>query len=91
MSEQFIRRSVASNFNLVNKSTCTCLHSCILDFEIYKIHNDLQFYVEFRKDFTRTMPCYDMRCYLDVRAKADMSQLNLPHEPTTKKWKTEKN
>jgi len=25
-----------------------------------------------------------------VRAKADMSQLNLPHEPTTKKWKTEK-
>ena len=35
---------------------------------------------------------YDTRCYFNVRSKADMSQLNLPHgtEPTTKKCKTEK-
>ena len=33
---------------------------------------------------------YDMRCYFNVRSKADMSQLNLPHGTNTKKWKTEK-
>ena len=30
---------------------------------------------------------YNTRCYFNVRLKADMSQLNLPHG--TKKWKTE--
>jgi len=35
---------------------------------------------------------YDTRCYSNVRSKkADMSQLNLPHEPKGNKWKTEKN
>jgi len=24
-------------------------------------------------------PCYDTRCYFNVRSKANMSQLNLPH------------
>jgi len=35
---------------------------------------------------------YDTRCYINVRSKADMSQLNLPHctEPTTKKCKNRK-
>jgi len=33
---------------------------------------------------------HDARCYFNVRSKADTSQLNLPQEPTTKKWKTEK-
>jgi len=35
---------------------------------------------------------YDTRCYFNVRSKADMSQLNLPHgtDTTTKKCKTEK-
>ena len=34
---------------------------------------------------------YDTRCYFNVRSKADMSQLNLPHgTATTKKCKTEK-
>jgi len=30
---------------------------------------------------------YDTRCYFNVRSKADISQLNLPHGPTTKKCK----
>jgi len=31
---------------------------------------------------------YDMRCYFNVRLKADISQLNLPHgKKKTKKWK----
>jgi len=31
--------------------------------------------------FARQLPClrYDTRCYFNVRSKADMSQLNLPH------------
>ena len=33
-------------------------------------------------------PEYDTICYFNVQSKADMSQLNLPHEPTTKTWKT---
>jgi len=33
---------------------------------------------------------YNTRCYFNVRSKADMSQLNLPHVKTTKKCKTEK-
>ena len=33
----------------------------------------------------------DTKCSFNVRSKADVSQLNLPHfEPTTKKWRTEK-
>jgi len=40
------------------------------------------------------LPCimirYDMRCCFNVRWKADISQLNLPHGTKTKKWKTEK-
>ena len=32
----------------------------------------------------------DTRCSINVQSKASMSQLNLPHEPKTKKWKTEK-
>jgi len=31
-----------------------------------------------------------MRCYFNVRSKADVSQLNLPHGTKTKNWKTEK-
>ena len=35
-------------------------------------------------------PVYTSRgCYFNVRSKADMSQLNLPHG-TNNKWKTEK-
>jgi len=30
---------------------------------------------------------YDTRCYFSVRSEADISQFNLPHEPTTKKWR----
>ena len=35
---------------------------------------------------------YDTRCYFNVRSKANMSQLNLPHgtDPTTKKCKNRK-
>jgi len=34
---------------------------------------------------------YDTRCYFNVRSKADMSQLNIPHGTNnTEKWKTEK-
>ena len=33
---------------------------------------------------------YDQRCYFNVRSKANMSQLNLPHGPTTKKCKNRK-
>jgi len=47
--------------------------------------------------FTGRMPnhqCqirYDMRCYFNVRSKADMSQLNLLHvEPTSKKVENRK-
>jgi len=29
---------------------------------------------------------YDTRCYFNVRSKADISQLNLPHGPTNKRW-----
>ena len=32
-----------------------------------------------------TLIRYDTRCHFNVRSKADMSQLNLPHENTTKK------
>jgi len=28
----------------------------------------------------RPIGAYDTRCYFNVRSKADMSQLNLPHE-----------
>ena len=34
-----------------------------------------------------TIRC-DTRCYVNLRWKAVASQLNLPREPTTKKWKT---
>ena len=30
---------------------------------------------------------YDMRCCINVRSKADVSQRNLPHGTKTKKWK----
>ena len=33
---------------------------------------------------------YDTRCYLNVRSKADMSQLNLPHGNNNQMCKTEK-
>ena len=33
---------------------------------------------------------YDTGCYFNVRSKADMSQLNLPHGTNNEKWKTEK-
>jgi len=31
------------------------------------------------QDLEKVMIRYDTRCYFDVRSKADMSQLNLPH------------
>ena len=37
-----------------------------------------------------TLIRYDTRCYFNVRSKADMSQLNLPHENTTKSAKNRK-
>jgi len=33
---------------------------------------------------------YDTRSYFNVRSKADISQLNLPHETKLKKWKRKK-
>ena len=40
---------------------------------------------------TKQLPIYDTRCYFNVRSKADMSQLNLPHETTNlEKQKNEK-
>jgi len=36
-----------------------------------------------------TLICYDTRCYFNVRSKADISQLNLPHG--TDNWKYVKN
>jgi len=30
--------------------------------------------------FCKTVKRYDTRCYFNVRSKADMSQLNLPHD-----------
>jgi len=38
-----------------------------------------------------TLIRYDTRCHFNVRSKADMSQLNLPHENTTKSAKKQKN
>jgi len=34
---------------------------------------------------------YDTKCYFNVRSKADISQLNLPHGTDTKKCKNRKN
>jgi len=36
--------------------------------------------IHFTKDLRRSEPIrYDTRCYFNVRSKADISQLNLPH------------
>jgi len=37
-----------------------------------------------------TLSTYDTTRYYNVRSKADMSQLNLPHGTDNEKWKTEK-
>jgi len=42
--------------------------ACLRDTETYE-------YLSVRYDTIR----YDTRCYFNVRSKADMSQLNLPH------------
>jgi len=41
--------------------------------------NDLRGFVCLRRTWTTDTTRYDTRCYFNVRSKADMSRLNLPH------------
>ena len=54
------------------------------DFFEFNVHHGLEAtpiisYIYITNDIAVAIRLYDTRCYFNVRSKADISQLNLPH------------